>query len=107
MAYLEEVLEQQGLSVERVAERAKLPVSRMLAILDGRWTPSPSDRARIAAVLEVDVSQIAWGHTMPPRNVRYHRFGQRGGFGQEYGDRGDAGDAGDSADEGDEQAADG
>jgi hypothetical protein len=28
----------------------------------------------------VGVDQISWGHTMNPRNVRYHRFGLKEDF---------------------------
>jgi hypothetical protein len=45
------------------------------AIADGRWTPSPDERSRIAAAFGVQVSDVSWGHSMNPRNIRYHRFG--------------------------------
>ena len=61
-----------------------MTVERLDAIVSGRWTPSPDERARIAAALGVSVGEINWGHTMNPRNVRYHRYGlPEGGFGND------------------------
>jgi hypothetical protein len=69
------LLEQQSLSIPRLADAARIEVGRMEAIVTGRWTPSPAERGRIAAAFGVPVEEISWGHTMSPRNVRYHRFG--------------------------------
>jgi transcriptional regulator with XRE-family HTH domain len=74
------LLEQTGLMIEDVAERAGLTVERVKAIADGRWTPSPADRARIAAAFGVPVEEVSWGHTMNPRNIRYRRFGLKENF---------------------------
>jgi hypothetical protein len=71
------LFEQTGFTVEKVAERAQLPVERVEAIAVGRWTPSPTERQLIAAVFSVSVEDISWGHTMDPRNIRYRRFGFR------------------------------
>ena len=46
----------------------------------GRWTPSPDERAAIAAALGVRVEEVSWGHSMNPRNIRYHRFGLKESF---------------------------
>jgi len=42
------------------------------AIVLGRWTPSPQDRDRIAAVFGLTPDQIAWGHKTPVQ----HLYGQ-------------------------------
>jgi transcriptional regulator with XRE-family HTH domain len=80
MKTVEHLFEETGLTVEDVAERAGLEVSRVVAIADGRWTPSPNDRQRIAAAFGVPVEEVSWGHTMNPRNIRYRRFGLRENF---------------------------
>ena len=69
-------------SVDRRArgEVRQLPVERVAAIVDGRWLASPQERERIAAALGVPAAEISWGHTMNPRNVRYHRFGLKEDF---------------------------
>lgn len=64
-----------GLTLAQLAHAARMTLERMDAIVSGRWTPSPEERARIAAALGVQVDDVSWGHTMSPRNVRYHRYG--------------------------------
>lgn len=46
----------------------------------GRWTPSPTERQRIAAAFGIDAESVSWGHTMDPRNVRYRQFGMKEDF---------------------------
>ena len=74
---IEHLLEETGLSIDELAEKAKLSIERMEAIGTGRWLPSPAERQRIAAAFGVPVDQVSWGHSMTPRNIRYHRFGLR------------------------------
>jgi hypothetical protein len=80
MKTIDTVLEEQELSIQELAERSQLPADRVEAIVDGRWLPSPQERERIAAALGMPVAEISWGHTMNPRNVRYHRFGLKEDF---------------------------
>ena len=80
MKTVEHLFELTGLAIEDIAERAALPVERVAAIAEGRWTPSPNDRARIAAAFGVQVADISWGHSMNPRNIRYRRHGLRENF---------------------------
>jgi ribosome-binding protein aMBF1 (putative translation factor) len=77
MPTLEYLFERAELSIEDVAQRAKLPVERVEAIIVGRWTPSPEERRRVAQALGVEVEEVSWGHSMDPRNLRYRRFGHR------------------------------
>lgn len=74
------LFEQTGLVLEDVAERANLPVSRVEAIIVGRWTPKPAEREKIASAFGVGVDEISWGHTMDPRNIRYRQFGLKEDF---------------------------
>ena len=69
------LVDRQGLTFAQLAHAAALTVERIDAIVNGRWTPSPEERVRIAAALGVAVKEISWGHTINPRNVRYHRYG--------------------------------
>ena len=80
MRTVEHLFEQTGLTCDEIAERAKLPVERVAAIAEGRWTPSPDERERIAAAFGVAVAEVSWGHTMNPRNIRYGRFGLKEDF---------------------------
>ena len=74
------LIEETGVSVKEIAQRTGLNAARIEAIALGRWTPSPRERSQIAQALGVRVSEISWGHTMVPRNVRYHRFGLKEDF---------------------------
>ena len=75
MRPLEQLLSDRKLTIEDFVEQAKLPVQRVLAILEGRWTPSPKERTRIAGALDLSIDEVIWGHTMDPRNIRYRQFG--------------------------------
>ena len=55
-----------------LAERAGLEEGRVTAIVLGRWTPSPSERDRIAAVFGLTREQIAWGHKTPIQHIYGH-----------------------------------
>ena len=67
--------ERAQVSVKQLAERSGVPTTRVEAIVTGRWLPKPADRERLAAALGVQVDDVEWGHSISPRNVRYHRFG--------------------------------
>jgi transcriptional regulator with XRE-family HTH domain len=80
MKTIEFLLEQTGLAIDEVAQRSELPLERVAAIALGRWTPSPQERLAMATALGVEVDEISWGHSMNPRNIRYHRHGLRESF---------------------------
>jgi transcriptional regulator with XRE-family HTH domain len=80
MKTVEHLFELTGLDIDDVAEKAGLPVERVAAIAEGRWTPSPDDRTRIAAAFGVSVEEVSWGHSMNPRNIRYRRHGLKENF---------------------------
>jgi len=61
-----------GLSVPQLAERSSLDEGRVLAIALGRWTPSPSERQKIAAVFGVTVDDVTWGHKTPIQHLYGH-----------------------------------
>src|SRR5262245_52883623 len=77
---VEHLIEETGIGYEEIAAKSGLPVARVAAIAEGRWTPSPYEREVIAKALGVAVADISWGHTMNPRNVRYGRFGLKEDF---------------------------
>ncbi len=69
---------------ERRLDRAALVAASGLdervteAILQGRYTPSPDQRRRLAAALGVGPDEIAWGHTAEVQHVYGHgpQFGR-------------------------------
>ena len=80
MKTLDRICEELGVSVDEIAKRTGLTRKRVESSMVGRWTPSPTDRERIATALGVKIDEVIWGHTMPPRNLRYHRFGLKDQF---------------------------
>ena len=57
------------LDAKQLAERAGLDEQRVLAIVLGRWTPSPAERDKIAAVFGRTRDQITWGHKTPIQHI--------------------------------------
>ena len=64
-----ELCEAQRLSPRQLAEKSGLDEGRVLAIVLGRWTPSPTERDRIAAVFGLTRDQIIWGHKTPIQHI--------------------------------------
>jgi transcriptional regulator with XRE-family HTH domain len=62
----------QQITLEALVERSQLDASRVAAIVSGRWTPSPTERQKIAAVFGVAVDEIAWGHQTPIQHLYGH-----------------------------------
>ena len=63
---------QKGISMLEVAQRSGIDLMRVQAIYLGRWTPSPSERKKIAEVLQVEADDIAWGHKTPIQHIYGH-----------------------------------
>jgi len=57
------------LSVQQLAERSGVEEQRVMAIVLGRWTPTPQERDAIAAVFGLVRDQIAWGHKTPIQHI--------------------------------------
>ena len=60
------------LDCKQLAEKTGLDEPRVLAILLGRWTPSPSERDKVAAVFGLTRDQVTWGHTTPIQHIYGH-----------------------------------
>jgi transcriptional regulator with XRE-family HTH domain len=58
-----------GLDARQLAERSGVDEQRVTAILLGRWTPSPEDRDRLAAVFGLMREQVIWGHKTPVQHI--------------------------------------
>jgi len=61
-----------GIDVKQLAERCGLDESRVLAIVLGRWTPSPDERDAIARVFGRTRDQVSWGHKTPIQHIYGH-----------------------------------
>ncbi len=73
-----ELCAERGLDAKALAEKAGLDERRVRAIVEGRWTPSPAERDRIAAAFGLTRERIAWGHSTPVSHLYGHgpQFGR-------------------------------
>ncbi len=62
----------QSVSLEQLVERCGLEEERVKAILLRRWTPSPAERQKIAAVFGLPIDEIVWGHATPIQHLYGH-----------------------------------
>ncbi len=63
---------EQRIGPKELAEKAGLDEQRVLAIVLGRWTPSPAERDRIAAAFGLTRDQVSWGHKTPIQHIYGH-----------------------------------
>jgi len=66
---VDELCLQAQINHQQLAEKAGLDEQRVLAIVLGRWTPSPHERDRIAGVFGLTREQITWGHKTPIQHI--------------------------------------
>ena len=73
-----ELCAEHAIDAKKLAEKAGLDERRVRAIVEGRWTPSPAERDRIAAVFGLTRERIAWGHSTPVSHLYGHgpQFGR-------------------------------
>jgi transcriptional regulator with XRE-family HTH domain len=69
---VDQLCAEHGFDARQLAERSGLDEQRVVAIVLGRWTPSPQERDAIAAVFGLTREQITWGHKTPIQ----HLYGQ-------------------------------
>lgn len=63
-------MEETGISMEQLIAAAGLEAKLVKAIVSGNYTPSPTERQRLASALSVSIEDIAWGHTVPVQHLR-------------------------------------
>jgi transcriptional regulator with XRE-family HTH domain len=64
-----DLCEEHGITYKQLAEKAAIDEQRVLAIVLGRWTPSPAERDRVAAAFGLRREQITWGHKTPIQHI--------------------------------------
>jgi transcriptional regulator with XRE-family HTH domain len=60
---------EKGINAAKLAELSGIDEQKVIAILLGRWTPSPQERDAIAGVFGLPRDQIAWGHKTPIQHI--------------------------------------
>lgn len=66
---VDELCREAGIDARQLAERCGVDEQRVTAIVQGRWTPSPEDRDRIASAFGLTREQIIWGHKVPVQHI--------------------------------------
>ena len=67
-----EWMTERGVGLAELVAASALDKRVVDAIVQGRYTPSPDQRRRLAAALGVEPGQIAWGHVAQVEHVYGH-----------------------------------
>ena len=67
--HIDQLCIEYGITARQLADRSGVDELRVTAIVMGRWTPSPEDRDRIAAVFGLTRDQVGWGHKTPVQHI--------------------------------------
>jgi hypothetical protein len=69
---------ERGLDLEQLLAASGLERRVLEAMVQGRYTPSPQQRQRVASALGVGPGQVAWGHVTPVEHIQGHgpQFGR-------------------------------
>ena len=75
---LAEWMTDRDIDMDQLMEITGLDQKILAAIVNGRYTPSPQQRQRVAAALGVRTEQVSWGHTAPVEHIYGHgpQFGR-------------------------------
>jgi transcriptional regulator with XRE-family HTH domain len=75
---LAEWMTERGVDLSELADAASLDRRVVEAIARGRYTPSPVQRQRLSAALEISPEQVAWGHLSHVEHIYGHgpQFGR-------------------------------
>lgn len=63
-------MEDTGIDAGQLATVTGLDAKLVHAIASGNYTPSPSQRQRLAAALGVSTDDISWGHAVEVQHMR-------------------------------------
>ena len=66
---VEDLCVEHKMDIKKLAELSKVDEQRVLAIVLGRWTPSPTERDQIAGAFGLTRDQVAWGHKTPIQHI--------------------------------------
>ena len=63
-------MEETGISVGQLATATGFDAKLVKVIISGNYTPSPSQRQRLAGALGVSTDDISWEHAVPVQHMR-------------------------------------
>ena len=63
-------MEEMGISLDQLVAKAGLDAKLVAAIVSGNYTPSPSQRQRLAEALGLPKEEISWDHSVPVQHLR-------------------------------------
>ena len=69
---VDELCIEHKIDAKKLAELSGVDEQRVVAIVLGRWTPSPAERDKIAEAFGLTREQIAWGHKTPIQHIYGH-----------------------------------
>jgi hypothetical protein len=69
---VDELCAAQNVTIEQLVARSGLEEQCVKAIVWRRRTPSPAERQKIAAVFNLPVEEIVWGHATPIQHLYGH-----------------------------------
>jgi transcriptional regulator with XRE-family HTH domain len=75
---IEQWMKEKRMTLEALEEKSQVDHKVLEAIVQGRYTPSPQQRQRVARALSVTLEQICWGHA----NLVSHLYGHGLQFGR-------------------------
>ncbi len=58
-----------AITIKQLRVSTNIDDTRLLAIVMGRWTPSPQDREKISNALGVTKDDVTWGHVTPIQHI--------------------------------------
>ena len=64
-----DLCEEHRMTPKELAELSGLDLQRVLAIVLGRWTPTPQERKQVASVFNLNKDEIARGHKTPIQHI--------------------------------------
>jgi hypothetical protein len=63
-------MEEMGISLDQLIAKAGLDAKLVAAIVSGNYTPSPSQRQRLAEAIGLQKEEISWDHAVPVEHLR-------------------------------------
>ena len=70
MKAIARLMEETGISVGELVTATGLDAKLVKAVVSGNYTPSPSQRQRLAAAIGVATDDISWEHAVPVEHIR-------------------------------------